>query len=300
MITAVANLAPTITVTAQFMSTQVGSCATGSVTVNANLFGKVASGGHIEVPVVNSLNSPVAVIVAGQVVVGDSTVTINGETVATPPAQTAVARFVTLDGVQAGSFNGSNTWLVVSPPVVFPTTALPFKTGATVSNTPNDDGDGEWGRSRTSLDFTNPFGNTNRFTDSLGTQVYANGIVIDFAQGNGNTNTYLVLDRLDITTSRTFDNHCAYGLTKATGGLSGWHMCTLNEMLGLQNWGMALNMNYAPFNFNTGPFFWLSTAYFPTNATSAWIFLTGSTVPVQNRGKFNSFPAMFATYITFP
>ena len=274
-------------------------CAIGSVTVNTNPFGTVASGGAIEVPVVNSLGAPVAAIVAGQVVVGNSTVTINGVTVATPPAQTTVARFVTLDGVQAGSFDGVNTWEVVSPTAVFPTTAFPFKTGATVSNTPNDDGDGEWGRSRTTLDWTNPFGNTNRFTDSLGTQVYANGIVIDFAQGDRNTNTYLVLDRLDITTNRTFDNHCAYGLTKTTGGLSGWHMCTMNEMLGLQHWGVNQSMSYAPFNFNTAPFFWLSTAYFSNNATTAWIFLTASTVPVQARGKILSYPAMFATYRTF-
>ena len=205
------------------------------------------------------------------------------------------------DGVAYGVVPSGGSIDVISdcPPAVFPTTALPFKTGATVSNTPNDDGDGEWGRSRTTLDWTNPFGNTNRFTDSLGTQVYANGIVIDFAQGNGNANTYLVLDRLDITTNRTFDNHCAYGLTKTTGGLSGWHMCTMNEMLGLQHWGVNQSMSYAPFNFNTAPFFWLSTAYFSNNATTAWIFLTASTVPVQARGKILSYPAMFATYRTF-
>jgi len=299
MITAVVNLAPTITVTAQLMSIQTTTCPAADVTINTTAFGSVASGGTIDVEVVNTVPTPVGAIVGAKLVIADSTVTSNGVTVATPPAQTTVARFVTLDGVQAGSFNGTNTWQVVSPTPVFPTTAFPFKTGATVSNTPNDDGDGEWGRSRTTLDWTNPFGNTNRFTDSLGTQLYANGIVIDFAQGDRNTNTYLVVDRLDITTNRTFNNHCAYGLTKTTGGLSGWHMCNITEMFSLQHWGMAQTMNYAPFSYATAPFFWLSTAYFPNNATDAWIYLTASTAPVQIRGKVNSFPAMFATYRTF-
>lgn len=64
--------------------------------------------------------------------------------------------------------------------------ANPYKTGQTTSYVSNDDGDLERGRGSdfTTLDFNNPFGNTNRFTDTAGGQTYANDIVIDWATTN--------------------------------------------------------------------------------------------------------------------
>lgn len=64
--------------------------------------------------------------------------------------------------------------------------ANPYKTGQTTSYVSNDDGDLQRGRGSdfTTLDFNNPFGNTNRFTDTLGGQTYANDIVIDWATTN--------------------------------------------------------------------------------------------------------------------
>ena len=64
--------------------------------------------------------------------------------------------------------------------------ANPYKTGQTTSYASNDDGDLERGRGSdfTTLDFNNPFGNTNRFTDTTGAQTYANDIVIDWSTTN--------------------------------------------------------------------------------------------------------------------
>ena len=81
--------------------------------------------------------------------------------------------------------NGSETANVPNPTTPL-NTANPIKTGQTTSYATGDDGDLQEGRLTdfTTLDWTNPFGNTNRFTDELGGQDYVNGIFIDWSSYN--------------------------------------------------------------------------------------------------------------------
>lgn len=54
-----------------------GACASATVTVNSGAFNTVASGGTLDVPVVNSDDSPIGTISGGKVVIGNSEISIN-------------------------------------------------------------------------------------------------------------------------------------------------------------------------------------------------------------------------------
>ena len=61
-----------------------------------------------------------------------------------------------------------------------------YKTGQVTSYISNDDGSSQIGRGNSflTLEHNNGFGNNNRFTDTLGTQSYADDIVIDWNEPN--------------------------------------------------------------------------------------------------------------------
>ena len=73
--------------------------------------------------------------------------------------------------------------VVGGPPPVMLNTSNLLITGQTISYGLGDDGTHQRGRlvDFVTLDHLNLFGNTNRFTDRVGTQVYADDIVIDWA-----------------------------------------------------------------------------------------------------------------------
>lgn len=143
MITATAKLTETISVTASLsvclpatytlIDTDVppntlgsGSIAAGaaativapaaSVTVNTTPFGTAPSGGALDVPVVNGGANPVGSEQAGEWVIGNSTVTINGTQVGDIEAEDSLPIAVELDGNPSGVWNaGTQTWEVKGP-----------------------------------------------------------------------------------------------------------------------------------------------------------------------------------------
>ena len=130
-------------------------------------------------------------------------------------------------------------------------TAKLMKTGQTVSQQTGDDGDIEAGRD---VDFftlaeNNPFGTTDRFTDELGTQVYANNIIIDWSTFDGSE----VLgwnNTIRGGTSLTWSQELAASLTLNIGGFSsGWRMPNINEIMSIPNYSYTFNfLQYTPFN----------------------------------------------------
>ena len=64
---------------------------------------------------------------------------------------------------------------------------MPTQTGQTTSYASNDDGDLERGRLTNfdTIPYNNPFGKTQRFSDRLGGQNYADAIVIDWSTWDG-------------------------------------------------------------------------------------------------------------------
>ena len=176
-------------------------------------------------------------------------------------------------------------------PTPAPVGATLMKTGQTTSYRTGDDGDIEAGRatSFTVLASNNPFGNTNRFTDTLGGTAYANNIVLDWSTYDGAT--VLGWYRLAMPTVGTYtwnqaiDNALAFSIGTFT---TGWKLPNTVEYSSLFNWANtpANKLNYAPFSL-VGDF-WSSTttegsvnAYYVVNSTTLHIFTTGKTAGIK-------------------
>jgi hypothetical protein len=143
-----------------------------------------------------------------------------------------------------------------------PAGATLMKTGQKTSYRTGDDGDLEEGRK---ISFTviaeNPFGNTNRFTDELGTQTYTNNIVIDWSTYDGST--VLGISRVAIATGQTWNTAIDDSLSYSVGSFtSGWRLANIREIFNLLNFANDQNnlLNYSPFNLaSTGRLYWSST-----------------------------------------
>jgi VCBS repeat-containing protein len=99
------------------------------------------------------------------------------------------------------------------------------------------------------LSNNNPFGNTNRFTDDLGTQIYTSGVAIDWQSFDRDNSKVLGW----FLTPETGTHATIIGgepFTKAS--LSGWYMPTIQELFTLLYFGNTTVghwLNYAPFNY---------------------------------------------------
>lgn len=184
------------------------------------------------------------------------------------------------------------TRIQITPQAVTSVGATLMKTGQTISYRTGDDGDIEAGRdiSFFILDENNPFGNTNRFTDELGTQTYTNNIVIDWSTYNG-TNV-LGYGRTVSGSAVNWDNAIDGALAVSIGSFStGWRLTNIRELMNIVNYeggaDYSRRLNYAPFNINEFEL-WTSTtlygastiAYYFTNAGTSFIY-TGKVTLVK-------------------
>lgn len=153
-----------------------------------------------------------------------------------------------------------------------------LRTGQTTSYRTDDDGDLEKGRdvSFTVLSNNNPFGNTNRFTDELGTQVYAKNIAIDWSTYDNSTvlgwdirinGTGLSVNQ---TWNQSIDNAATHSVT---GFTSGWYLPNRQEFSSILNDGVATNqLNYSPFNLALVVGLWCSTTDSTTTTKALWFY----------------------------
>lgn len=131
----------------------------------------------------------------------------------------------------------------------------PLKTGNTVIVRTGDDGDKKRGRlvDWFTLNCNNFFGNTNRFTDTLGTQIYSDGFVLDHA-----TNLMWPLTPFAVDTWNNFID----GASVYTGkGFTDWVSPNDNELFSIRRPlnGESHILSYAPFSLSAAEFYWSST-----------------------------------------
>ena len=172
-----------------------------------------------------------------------------------------------------------STRIDIKSTAVSRSTATLMKTGQTTSYRTGDDGDIEAGRgiAFSVLLENNPFGNDKRFTDLVGTQVYASNIVIDWSTYDGATvlGYYRVIPPADVIWNDAIDAALALSVGSYT---SGWRLPNKREMENIFSYELTGCMNYAPFNITNT--IWTSTTYAAATtlaytATSSWINLNG-------------------------
>ena len=155
------------------------------------------------------------------------------------------------------------------------------KSGQQTSFRTGDDGDIEAGRatSFSVLASNNPFGNTNRFTDSLGAQTYANNIVIDWSTYNGSNvlGYYRTVSATNITWNAAIDAALALSIT---GFTTGWRLPNKREMENIFNYSLSFGISYSPFNFPNSAI-WTSTTY--TAATTIAYMHSGSWINLNSK-----------------
>lgn len=140
-------------------------------------------------------------------------------------------------------------------------TATLMKTGQTTSYRTGDDGDIEAGRATSFLVLAenNPFGNTNRFTDELGTQTYTNNIVIDWSSYDGST--VLGWYKTDFSTIllETWNNAIDNAIALTVASFVTWKIPNRNELISIMSNDLGNVFNYAPFNNTTLTVVWSSS-----------------------------------------
>jgi hypothetical protein len=190
-----------------------------------------------------------------------------------------------------------SNYIKVLPAVSTPIGATLMKTGQTTSYRTGDDGDIERGRltSFTVLASNNPFGNTNRFTDTAGGQTYSNNIIVDWSTYDGST--VLAYYKGDIS-GRTWNAQIDQYLSSTLGGLTGWRVFNAYEAINIMNLERMANYvyNYAPFNIPTSPrTFWTSNR---TASTSGCAVDTASIGLFTSQTLTNALPSMWVRYCT--
>jgi hypothetical protein len=243
----------------------------GTVLRDGQPFGSVLSGGTIDVP---SDCPPCS----------DGNIELNGTPVATVPSGGTTDIPVIQDGSPAGSWNGTQ-WVIPSCPAPSPprNTAMAIKTGQTVSYGTGSDGDVQAGRGVDffTLEENNPFGNTNRFTDINGGQVFSSGnIALDWLTYSESTGQLLWI-LLDKTAVRNWGDCLAEAVARTDYGYNDWRLLNVNEAGNLMYWEVGQNnaFDYTPMSVaNIGSGSWTGTTY-PRDATRAAI-ITATTFSI--------------------
>ena len=230
----------------------------------------VPSGGCPDARVINSSLTFDEAVAAGSILeLSDITYDITnseGTTIitGTEAAQTNVTEvlpdinFTDSNGVTTQEPSGKDLVCTPAGAVI----GLPImKTGQTTSYVSGDDGETQEGRevNFTTLNGNNPFGNTNRFTDTTGGQTYTNTIVIDWSTYNQDNGDVLGYQTNFVLTPAytTFANSKAACDALTIDGFSDWRQCNWNELFNVCK--ISKNaLNYAPFNYTSVNIFWCS------------------------------------------
>ena len=155
--------------------------------------------------------------------------------------------------------NANHVTAVINTASFVPVGATLQKTGQTVSYNQNDDGDTERGRLTNflTLPSNNPFGNTNRFTNKTGGQIYTNSVAFDWSTYNGST---VLAYYFGDGNTRPWSTQLNQYKNSTIDGLQGWDLFNIYEAMNIMNFSFPSGFlyNYAPFNL-TRRYMWVST-----------------------------------------
>jgi hypothetical protein len=224
----------------------------------------------------------VNVVSGGALVVPDETITINSAsfiTKASVKTQDILLKDVSGNTITPVSLV-SNTISILDAVVI--KGCKPIQSGQTTSYASNDDGATQRGRltSFSVLPYNNPFGNTNRFTDTLGGQTYANKIVMDWSTWIGTKVLGFVPVESNILPNQNWtDWNVNSPYTIGTYG--GFYTANIQEVYPLINSSVA-PLQYAPFNTILPSLFLLFTGTIAPNTSGASAYAIRSAQDIVN------------------
>jgi hypothetical protein len=250
------------------------------------------------------------VLYTGDILSGDSLVQVISNATVTNSLDTVLATILAQGTVELADVDNidsdgstvptpAGVAFTCTPQVVCPAVpigATIIKTNQKTSYRTGDDGDLEAGRATDffTLASNNPFGNTNRFTDELGTQAYANDIVIDWTTYNGSE--VLGFYTGDQTTPRNWNDAIDWGLALSVGVYtSGWKLPNVTEYFNVCTWefnsvpaylgggNCVPAFNYFPMNQVVNQTYWTSTTY--TFSATVAITIVGNGGSVSRSAK---------------
>lgn len=168
----------------------------------------------------------------------------------------------------------NNNVITVDLPDPLNVGGITIQTGQTVSSVPNDDGDLQQG---SLVDFftlasNNVFGNTDRFIDTLGGQVYANDIMLDSAYTNG-----VIIHgwRLTEVNSLSFNNSILDATALVVDGFSTWFVPNRKQNETLINSDLSVCTNWSPLDISVTKVLRTNTTD-PNNSGNGFALLNSS------------------------
>ena len=176
----------------------------------------------------------------GTLTLPDEDITINGSAFLTKPSvqsQNIYLQDQDENPITPSSIVGDVVTVTLPvPPPTGATSTMLMGSGLQTSYRTGDDKSINSGRESGSffvLDANNPFGNTDRFTDTLGGQAYANDIVLDWARRDYTAQTVLTYCRTE-RVAPDWDDAIDTALSLSiTGFTTGWYLPSWVEMFNL-------------------------------------------------------------------
>jgi len=218
--------------------------------------------------------------------VADSTVVIKnsaGTTLKTETVKATETKDSVLNNITFTDSNGTVSNVPAGVDIVATACSAPtcpstevLKSGQTTSYATGDDGDLEYGREASNLVLSanNPFGNTNRFTDTLGGSSYASGVALDWAHRNDTLEIVIGWQIGNNGTDLNWADAVAYCEGLTLDSKTDWHLPNDPLLNSLKNTQASRALNYPPFNDALNNRYWSSTT--PVNASTAYAMILPS------------------------
>lgn len=161
---------------------------------------------------------------------------------------------------------------IVLPAASCPSTEV-LKSGQTTSYATGDDGNLQYGRevSNLVLSLNNPFGNANRFTDTLGGLTYSAGVALDWAHRNDTLEIVIGWQIGNNGTDLNWADAVAYCEGLTLDSKTDWHLPNEPLLNSLKNTQASRALNYPPFNDSSNNRHWSSTTPVNVSTTQAMI-----------------------------
>lgn len=281
----------------------------GSVTIQVNGVEYIVelAPSTIDIPVLNSLGSPIGIVDIGvQVDIQDSSLKNSDVSY---QSQFASATIFILPDINLTQPNGdveSNPSMINLSCTLIENLATqdlnddltptqinqiqrrqPTRSGQVTSYRTGDDGDLEMGidASFFQLSDLNIFGNNKRFTDELGTEIYTNKFVLDHSTG--------LMWYISLTNGTQWNGAIDGALASTQGTFTDWVLPNINQLISICNFSTVTNalLNYSPFNIavtTTTDRIWTSTTA-PNSTTTAYTLQSNSTFAGTGKSTTQSY-----------